>query len=84
MYKYYIKYIMKSPLFLILVIILVLLLIHRSSSEMPVSKPSKPSNAVSVGLPELNGLVRNVLSTSMAQPQPQIQQPQPVVYPNLL
>jgi hypothetical protein len=97
MYTYYIKYIMKSPLFLILVIILVLLLIERSSSKMPVSKPSNLSNAVSVGLPELNGLVRNVLSSSMAQqPQAQLQQPQaqlqqppaqlqqPSVYPNLL
>ena len=74
---------MKSPLFLILIIILVLLLIERSSSKMPVSKPSNLSTAVSIGLPELNGLVRNVLSSSMAQ-QPQAQLQQHSVYPNLL
>jgi hypothetical protein len=88
---------MKSPLFLILIIILVLLLIERSSSNMPVSKSSNLSNAVSVGLPELNGLVRNVLSSSMVQqPMDQLQQPpaqlqqppaqlqQPSAYSNLL
>ncbi len=81
---------MKSPLFLILIIILVLLLIERSSSNMPVSKPSKTSTAVSVGLPELNGLVRNVLASSMTQqPMAQLQQPpaqlqQPNAYSNLL
>lgn len=76
---------MKSPLFLILIIILVLLLIERSSSNMPVSKSSNLSNAISVGLPELNGLVRNVLSSSMDQlQQPPAQLQQPTVYPNLL
>jgi hypothetical protein len=52
---------MKNSLFLIFVIILVLLLIQRSSSKMPVSKRS---NAVSVGLPELDNLVKNVLSNT--------------------
>jgi hypothetical protein len=73
---------MKSPLFLILVIILVLLLIHRSSSNIPVSKPS---NTVPVGLSELNNLVKNVLSNSMPQlQQPQDQLQQPNVYSKLL
>ena len=68
---------MKNSLFLIFVIILVLLLIQRSSSKMPASKRS---NAVSVGLPELDNLVKNVLSNTQLPQQSQ----QPYVYPNLL
>jgi hypothetical protein len=40
-------------------------MIHRSSNNMPVSKPT----AVPVNLPQLDNLLQNVLSNSMPQQQ---------------
>jgi hypothetical protein len=57
---------MSSQLFLILIIIFVLLMIHRTSSNIPLSTPSK-STAIPIDLPNLESLLKNVLSNTTSQ-----------------
>jgi hypothetical protein len=59
---------MNNQLFLIIVIIVILLIIHKTSNTMPVSTPT---NSVPVQLPQLENVLKNVLSNTM----PVVQEP---------